>query len=154
MYREHNPIVPIPAVNAAIFNEKRQILLTRRSPVVREPGKWCLPGGHLDGGEPWATALVREVKEEVGLTVLEHKLVGIYSDPTLTVTEQAFYEGKRGQFVVAFFLVSRYEGEVTPNEEVDQWEWFESGRLPSPILKSHPIRVEDAFRFRGEPFVR
>jgi len=148
------PIVPVPAVNAAIFNSRGEILLTRRSQSIREPGKWCLPGGHLDPGEFWQVAIEREVNEEVGLTVEGVKLLGIYSDPELTVTAEPVKQGHRAQFIVALFLVTKYSGEVTPNEEVDAFDWFPPGKLPNPILKSHPIRVQDAFAFQGEAFIR
>ncbi len=147
-------IKPIPAVNGVIFNSKREVLLTRRSPLIREPGKWCLPGGHLDGGEDWQSAIRRELKEEIGIDVRAEKLVGIYSDPKLTVTLEVLANGFHGQFVVASFLVTRYEGEITPNHEVDLWDWFPVDQLPEPILKSHPIRIQDAYRFTGETFIR
>jgi len=147
-------IKPLPAVNGIIFNERREVLLTRRSAHIREPGKWCLPGGHLDGGEDWRTAIRRELFEEVGITVTSEKLVGIYSDPNLTVTSEILPEGYFGQFVVASFLIETFDGDIKPNHEVDAWEYFPIDRLPAPILKSHPIRVEDALRFTGEVFVR
>jgi len=154
----HNPtpnIVPFPAVNAVILNEKKEILVTRRSPIVREPGQWCLPGGHLDGGEDWVTACRREVKEEVGLDVLAETLIGIYSDPKITVTDKPIQgKGFRGQFVVASFLVTSFFGEVQPNDEVDKWEWVTLENLPKPFLRSHPIRIEDALKFTGKVFVR
>lgn len=149
-----SPIHPVPAVNAAILNSEGQILLTRRSPVVREPGKWCLPGGHLDGGETWEAAMVREVKEEVGLVVTRSRLLGVYSDPALTVTQDVLPKGFRAQFVVVVFVVTEFDGEVSPNQEVDEWGWFGKGEFPSPMLKSHPVRAEDAFAYRGEAFSR
>jgi len=148
------PIMPVPAVNVAILNSRREILLTRRSPSVREPGKWCLPGGHFDPGETWERAAIREVEEEVGLKVTGLKLLGVYSDPDLTVTMEPVRNGHRAQFIVACFLITSFTGEVRPNFEVDAWEWFPEGKLPEPILKSHPIRVRDAFAFRGESFIR
>jgi 8-oxo-dGTP diphosphatase len=43
-----------------------KILLTRRGyPPFK--GKWCLPGGHIDPNETARQAIIREVKEEVGL---------------------------------------------------------------------------------------
>ncbi len=147
-------IRPVPAVNAAILDAHGRILLTRRSPIVREPGKWCLPGGHLDGGEDWRGALSREVLEETGLRVIAEQLYGIYSDPELTISAAPSAEGWHGQYVVACFLVLEYEGTVTPNREVDEWGWFDPDALPSPMLKSHPVRIRDAVRFRGEVFVR
>lgn len=147
-------IIPLPAVNAVIFNEEKEVLLTRRSPKVREPGKWCLPGGHIEPGENWLTAVRREVSEEAGLVVQTEKLTGIYSDPKLTVTSEVLAEGHFGQFVVAVFLITSYEGDVAPNDEVDDWDWFAVDNLPDPILKSHPIRITDAFQFKNEVFVR
>jgi len=147
-------IRPIPAVNAIILNQSGLLLLTRRSAKVREPGKWCLPGGHLEGGEDWISALRREVLEEVGLRVGGQKLVGIYSDPNVTIAADPLSDGYQGQYVVASFLVTDYDGEVTPNHEVDEWGWFSFDQLPNPMLRSHPIRVEDARSFCGEVFVR
>lgn len=147
-------IVPIPAVNAVIYNSRREILLTRRSTEVREPGKWCLPGGHLDSGEDWIGALRREIREELGLRVKSERLIGIYSDPKLTITPEVLKEGYHGQFVVAVFQVLEYDGQIIPNEEVDQWAYFSADKIPSPMIKSHPIRMLDAFQFKGEVFVR
>ncbi len=147
-------IRPVPAVNAAILDAHERVLLTRRSAAVRESGKWCLPGGHFDGGEDWVAAVRREILEEVGLKIMNEELIGIYSDPKLTVSAVPTAEGWYGQFVVASFLVREYQGEVAPNDEVDEWGWFSPDKLPSPMLKSHPIRVQDAYRFNGKVFVR
>ncbi len=147
-------IKPIPAVNAVIFDPAGRVLLTRRSAVVREPGKWCLPGGHFDGGEDWVSALRREVREEVGLRVLREELMGIYSDPALTVSRSPSPEGSYLQYVTACFIVREYEGEVVPNREVDQWGWYFPDSTPSPMLKSHPVRIHDAASFQGKVYVR
>ena len=148
------PIVPLPAVNAVVFNEHGEVLLTRRSKSVREPGKWCLPGGHVESAEKWVTALRRELEEETGLVVVQETLTGIYSDPGLTVTHEVLPEGYYGQFVVAAFKINAFKGEVTPNDEVDEWDWFDLDNMPDPILKSHPVRALDAAKFKGEVFVR
>ena len=147
-------IRPVPAVNAVILNSSGDLLLTRRSSQVREPGHWCLPGGHLDGGEDWISAMRREVREETGLEVRREKLIGIYSDPGLTVSRERDTSGKRAQYVVACFLVLEYNGEVSPNDEVDEWGWFAFDKIPAPMLRSHNIRIQDARDFRGEVFVR
>lgn len=149
-----NLIVPLAAVNAIFFNENGEVLLTERSKKVREPGKWCLPGGHLDYLETWVTALRREVREEIGLEVTSEKLVGIYSDPRLTLTPEILPEGYQGQFIVASFRILNYRGEVQPNDEVADWDWFPIHNLPDPIVKSHPIRIQDAASRRPEAYIR
>lgn len=56
---------------AAIFNEKGQILLTKRyNPSNSEVhDKWQLPGGSVDQGEHPLESAIREVLEETGLKV-------------------------------------------------------------------------------------
>src|SRR5262245_65748474 len=45
-------------------------LLTRRAPGLRaHAGQWALPGGRMDPGECAARAALRELTEEVGLTL-------------------------------------------------------------------------------------
>jgi 8-oxo-dGTP pyrophosphatase MutT (NUDIX family) len=141
-------------VNAVIIDDRNLVLLTKRSARVRAPGKWCLPGGHLDGGETWDMALRREVQEETGLHVMETELIGIYSDPALTIAAEPSADEVFRQYVVASFLVREFEGEINQNDEVDEWGWFPPDGLPNPILRSHPIRIDDAFRFDGKAFVR
>src|SRR5262249_42675871 len=45
-------------------------LLTRRAPGLRaHAGQWALPGGRMDPGESAERAALRELTEEVGLTL-------------------------------------------------------------------------------------
>jgi 8-oxo-dGTP diphosphatase len=64
----HNHLVKTTV--AAIITRKSkdglQVLLTRRGyPPYKD--QWCLPGGHIDEYETAQHAIIREVKEEVGL---------------------------------------------------------------------------------------
>lgn len=54
------------AVTAIIFNDKGELLLSRRG-VEPEIGKLDLPGGFIDPGENAETAMMREIKEELDL---------------------------------------------------------------------------------------
>lgn len=57
---------PEPTVGALIINKKGEILLVK-SPKWFD--KYTIPGGHAELGEDLKTALMREVKEEVGLDI-------------------------------------------------------------------------------------
>ncbi|MCI2238582.1 NUDIX domain-containing protein [Paenibacillus sp. TRM 82003] len=47
-----------------------RVLLTRRSSTrAAYPGRWALPGGHVEDGESEVQALQRELSEELGVTV-------------------------------------------------------------------------------------
>src|SRR5436309_15652566 len=57
------------------------VLLTRRaSGLRRHGGQWALPGGRLDPGETPETAALRELEEEVGLTLPPASLLGRLDD--------------------------------------------------------------------------
>jgi isopentenyldiphosphate isomerase len=58
-------------VHAVIYHSDGRILLQKRSRNKDiQPDKWdTAVGGHLDSGEDYKTAIVREIKEEVGILV-------------------------------------------------------------------------------------
>ncbi|MFM8313873.1 MAG: NUDIX hydrolase, partial [Deltaproteobacteria bacterium] len=124
-----------------------------RSSKVWWPGQWCLPGGHLKGGQDWITACREEVSEEVGLQLVSAQLVGIYSDPQVNQLWEP-KSAKKLTFVVASFLVTDYQGEIKTNDEVSEVGWFSIDELPTPLLASEKIKISDALRFHGQAFVR
>jgi ankyrin repeat protein len=57
-------------VVAALLIRRGRVLLARRAAGKRiAPGKWHLPGGHVESGESDAAALRREIQEELGVDV-------------------------------------------------------------------------------------
>lgn len=59
---------PTVGVGAVVFDDDGRLLLIERK---RDPGKgkWAVPGGKPNLGEPLEAAVVREAKEETGLDV-------------------------------------------------------------------------------------
>jgi 8-oxo-dGTP diphosphatase len=68
------PAVPRVAVGGVALRDRRILLVRRATAPAR--GRWSLPGGHVELGEDVRSALVREVHEETGLTVVVRSLVG------------------------------------------------------------------------------
>ena len=69
-----------PVVHLHVFNSQGEVYLQKR-PAWKDiqPGKWDTSvGGHLDYGETPEQALVREVREELGITDFEPERVGQY----------------------------------------------------------------------------
>ena len=54
---------------AALINDKNEVLLAQRPAGKRLAGKWEFPGGKLESDESPEQALVRELHEELGITV-------------------------------------------------------------------------------------
>ena len=56
-------------VAAALVDGERRVLLQRRAPGRAMAGLWEFPGGKVEAGERPEAALVRELKEELGIRV-------------------------------------------------------------------------------------
>jgi len=65
-------ITPKVGADAAIFNDRGEILLMERS----DGSGWCLPCGWVEPNEKPVETVVREVREETGLEVVVKQLVG------------------------------------------------------------------------------
>lgn len=63
-------------VVAAVLVRDGRVLAARRAAHKREGGLWELPGGKVEPGEDDATALARELEEELGVTVAVGAAVG------------------------------------------------------------------------------
>lgn len=77
-------------VAVGIITDKNQnILITRRALDISYGGYWEFPGGKLEQDEDPQQALIREIHEEVGLTVKASKFLGevkhFYSSKMITL---------------------------------------------------------------------
>ena len=87
---------------AAFLRDGNRVLLCHRSARRRwYPDVWDLPGGHVESGELPGRALVRELREELGITVAEP------SDP---LHDQAFIRS-----LIATYSVTPRTDWATPN---------------------------------------
>ena len=79
---------------------------------------YCFPGGHVEPGESIVDSVVREMKEETGLTVSSLHLCGIKQFPI---------DG--GRYLVFFFKTDRFMGDLCSSEE-GKMEWISRQTLP------------------------
>ncbi|NWJ71193.1 NUDIX domain-containing protein [Pseudonocardia sp. ICBG1122] len=66
----------VACVGGIVFDPDGRLLLVRRA---NEPGRglWSVPGGRVEAGESEHEAVVRELAEETGLTVVAGRLAGV-----------------------------------------------------------------------------
>jgi 8-oxo-dGTP diphosphatase len=96
----------------AVVRRGGRVLVIQRGPQARLPGYWAPLSGKLEPGESQQEALVREVHEEVGLTVR----------PVAKVWESVTGDG---QFVLHWWTVEAEPGEVAiDGGEVSAVRWI------------------------------
>ncbi|HAT54701.1 MAG TPA: ADP-ribose pyrophosphatase, partial [Lactobacillus sp.] len=69
----HRPLI-LNTATGCLLNDRRQILLQERA----DTGGWGLPGGYLEFGESYREAMVREFKEDTGLSVTVDQTLGVF----------------------------------------------------------------------------
>jgi 8-oxo-dGTP diphosphatase len=113
------PTHPQLAVSAAIFRDGK-VLLVRRA---HSPGKgfYSLPGGRVEFGETLKAAVHREVDEETALQIEIVDFVG-WREVTPATTGG-------GHYLIMSFAARWKDGEVTLNEELDDYKWLEPNAL-------------------------
>ena len=82
---ESQPLEDLRAAAVAIVIAAHRggptVLLTRRSGKLRaHSGQWALPGGRLDAGESAEDAALRELQEEINLTLPRSAIMGRLDD--------------------------------------------------------------------------
>ena len=70
--REKRSIVIVAA--CALVNEAREVLIAKRPPGRSLAGLWEFPGGKVEQGEEPEEALIRELKEELGIEIAKADL--------------------------------------------------------------------------------
>ncbi|MDA4130528.1 MAG: NUDIX domain-containing protein [Thaumarchaeota archaeon] len=103
-------VFPEPTVGGLIQREDGSVLLCESH---KWPGLYTVPGGHVELGETCEEALVREIREEVGLNIVVKDLLSIQQ----VIYPKEFW--KRAHFIFFDYLCA-VEGNQTPN--VDSYE--------------------------------
>ena len=128
MKREY-PESPLVGVGAVVVDpdplKQPRVLLIRRgtAPLL---GEWSLPGGVLECGETLRDAVVREAREETGLTVECGDMLGVYERVIRAEDGRVRYH-----FVLLDFLCRRLSGDLLAGSDAAEAGWFTRDELPA-----------------------
>lgn len=75
--------VKIKTVNVAVavIQFEQQIFIAKRRADQHQGNRWEFPGGKIESNESTATALIRELSEETGITVANHQITPLLEIP-------------------------------------------------------------------------
>ena len=120
-----------------VYDGQGNILVQNRR--KRDWSGITFPGGHVEAGDSFADAVIREVWEETGLTIEHPVLCGI----------KQWTEEDGARAVVLFYKTDRFSGELKSSEEGEVFwvrrEEFES--LPLAADMAQTIRVFESDDF-------
>tara|TARA_R100000458_G_C8043248_1_gene93674 strand:+ start:76 stop:480 length:405 start_codon:yes stop_codon:yes gene_type:complete len=102
-------------VSKAVIIKEDGALLLLRSAGEKFPNKWDLPGGHVHVGEDNKDGLIREVKEETGITLVE--------------PIEKLYEEKN----ITFYKAQMPDSEITLSHEHEEYEFVTAENIPDNI---------------------
>ena len=109
------------AVHLLLVRDSK-VLMLRRYNTGYQDGNYSVVAGHIDGEEELKTAMIREAREEAGVTI---------SPDDLTVVG-VLHLMEDDEYVSFFLQASKYSGEVVNMEphKCDDLSWFDIDDLP------------------------
>ena len=133
---------------AAIFNDRGEILLLEH--VFRPDSGWGLPGGFLTTSEDPEEGVRREVREEIGIELVDVRMI--------------FARSLRRLRQVEIHFMARPVGIPQPRSfEIKRAEWFALGEFPEDLSSDQIYLINRALKamkslnndamLRGENFV-
>lgn len=129
------PVHPIPAALALVVRGD-QVLLVRRGSKPH-PGRWGLPGGKIEWGEPILAAALRELHEETGV---QAEVVRVFD--ALDVIRSAADRETHHHYVLVVVLCRWIAGEPVAGDDATEARWFTLGELRAGNLETSPRVAE------------
>ncbi|NLE74261.1 MAG: NUDIX hydrolase [Actinobacteria bacterium] len=117
---------PLPVAAAVVANERREILLVKRSRPP-EQGMWCLPIGFAELDESIEEAALRELHEETGVEGVVRGLLDVDSD------SNDYY----GDLLIVTFEVRKTGGQERPGDDAADVAYFPLHDLPPIAFTSN-----------------
>ena len=129
---------PIVLVAAAVIIEGGRVLLSQRKLGTHLAGAWEFPGGKVEPGEDPRAALVRELREELGIEA-------IAGDPV----EVTFHHYPEKSVLLLFFEAARAPGSLEPRAvDVADVKWAAVEDLEDDLFPPADVAVLEKVRRR------
>lgn len=92
------------------------------------------PGGHVEPGESFADAVVREIKEETGFTVINPRLCGI----------KDWIIDEKSRYMVLLYKANKFEGELHSSSE-GEMSWVPAEKIHEMSLANDMEELLEIF---------
>jgi len=131
--------LPVIPVASGIIIKDNKILIGLRSKKDQGGGLWEFPGGKIELEESELSAVIRELKEELGINVSVQQKVMQY-----------IHRFKNTLYDISFFEINSFEGEVKMNVH-DDIRWVDLGCLKDYLFISGDLLFID--KLIDDPYI-
>ncbi len=115
-------ITKVELANMCLVYDEEKILVQEKV-GTKHAGGLVFPGGHVEDGESLTEAVIREVKEETGLTIRNPKPCGF----------KDWCEEDGTRYLVLLYKTNQFEGELKSSEEGRVF-WLDRSEIESANL--------------------
>ncbi len=125
---------PKVGVGVIIQNSRGEILIGKR--IGSHAPFYSIPGGHLENGETFETAAIKEVFEETGLIIKNPKVFCV------TNNLRTFRNEKKHYISISLFA-DEFEGEPVIKEpgKCESWTWCNMDDIPGPQFDASEFAI-------------
>ncbi len=137
-------------VTCFVINESNEVLIEKRVNKGLTPGKLDLCSGHIDGEETETQAMIRELREELGIEFDEAINVMKITQKPLPLKFES--SGKYKNFFISFYCLKRSNSNITfQTDEIEKIVWLplnevfeliKSGRTKFPKDSNYDLIFE------------
>ena len=103
------------AASVAIVREGKVLLIKRAFAPYQH--LWTLPGGRIEPGETIEQCAIREIQEELRLTIRK---------PRPVILQEL---GRAGEFRLQVFVTSDFSGQIFASDEIADHKWMDPAAL-------------------------
>ncbi len=126
---------PKVGVGVIIQNDKNEILIGKR--IGSHAAYYSIPGGHLELGESFEAAAIKEVLEETGLHIQNPKVICVTNNLKT-------YKKENIHFVSVDLFTNEFHGTlaVMEKDKCESWAWYSLDNIPQPHFDASEFAIE------------
>ncbi len=112
-----------------VLIKDNKVLLSKRQNTGYSDGEYSVVAGHLEPGETFTKAIIREAKEEAGIDLDQEKLVVLH-------VQHCKSDINASERVHVYFTAKKWKGKIINKEaqKCEYFKWFGFDNLPSNIV--------------------
>ena len=124
-----------------LLKKGNQVLLLKRQNTGYGDGKYGLVSGHVEAGESFQKAIIREAQEEANIVIKEEDILQTHIQHRKSLDD-------RSERVDAYFLVEKWQGKIKNTEphKCSELKWFSLDKLPSNTIKAVRSAIDNILK--------